>query len=281
MRIEPTRLCTVLLILLAPILVRAQQVYKGFGTSNSTFLLGNLTALRTQCLYLPGDLVNPVSGPITRLYYRYGTTGQATGVTLGNLTIKLGLTNEVAFAGGNTYFTGLSTVLASASYTIPAGTTGDWFPIDLQTPFLYNSNRTLIIEIEFQTTTAAAFGTYGTTPNNGRKLYSNTSGTVTGTTTSSTWQDMGFDLDMGAGIAHVETIGAALWPNPASQILNIALPADLSGNLEFIDAQGRTVLTAYAQGAAAISIAPLASGPYTVRLTDTGRSIMLGRVLKE
>ncbi|MBK6343159.1 MAG: T9SS type A sorting domain-containing protein [Flavobacteriales bacterium] len=278
-RIVP-RLYLCFTLALATVLVHAQQVYKGFGTSNSTFLLGNLTALRTQCLYLPSDLVNPVGGSITRLYYRYGTTAQTTGVTLGNVQIKLGLTDQTAFAGGNTYFTGLSTVLASSSLTIPPGTTGDWFPIDLQTPFLYNPNRTLIIEIEFETTTAATFGTYGTT-NNGRKLYSGTSGTATGLTTSTTWQDMGFDVDVSAGIAHMETAGAALWPNPASDLLNIALPAGLNGNLEFIDAQGRTVLTESVQGNAAISIAPLASGPYTLRLMSTGQSMVLGRVLKE
>jgi len=275
--------CSFALLLLAAIPGYAQQVYKGFGTSNSTFLLGNLTALRTQCLYLPGDLVNPVAGAITRLYYRYGTTAQTTGVTLGNVQIKLGLTNEVAFAGGNTYFTGLTTVLASTTLTIPPGTTGDWFPIDLQTPFLYNPNRTLIIEIEFETTTAAAFGTYGTTPNNGRKLYSGTSGTVTGNTTSSTWQDMGFDLDLGAGIVHLESGGTAIWPNPAHDRVNLLLPEGMRGSIDFIDASGRVsqLQEPSASGTTVISIGHLSPGMYTIRLTHDGETSVLGRVMKE
>lgn len=279
----PHPLCSFALLLLCSSESAAQQVYKGFGTSNSTFLLGNLSALRTQCLYLPGDLVNPTGGAITRLYYRYGTTAQATGVTLGNLQIKLGLTNEVAFANGNTYFTGLTPALQAASFTIPPGATGDWFPIDLQTPFLYNPNRTLIIEIEFATTTAAAFGTYGTTPNQGRKLYSGTSGTTTGTTTSSTWQDMGFDLDIGAGIVRVETFSQAVWPNPAHDAVNVRLPAGTVGVIELIDANGRVAKAqaANASGTSTISIIDLAPGLYTARAVSDGGHMVLGRVLKE
>ncbi|MFZ1691806.1 MAG: T9SS type A sorting domain-containing protein [Flavobacteriales bacterium] len=278
-----TQLSLAGVIAIAPAAVQGQQVYKGFGTSNSTFLLGNLSALRTQCLYLSGDLVNPTGGAITRLYYRYGTTAQATGVTLGNLQIKLGLTNEVAFANGNTYFTGLTPVLQAASFTIPPGTTGDWFPIDLQTPFLYNPNRTLIIEIEFATTTAAAFGTYGTTPNQGRKLYSGTSGTTTGTTTSSTWQDMGFDLDIGAGIVRVETFSQAVWPNPAHDAVNVRLPNGMVGVVEMLDASGRIAKThtVNASGTSTISIIELAPGLYTARVVNDGGHLVLGRVLKE
>jgi len=48
--------------LLALTAAPAQQiVMAALGTSNSTFLLGNTQALRTQCLYLPGDLVSPVA----------------------------------------------------------------------------------------------------------------------------------------------------------------------------------------------------------------------------
>ncbi|HRD52332.1 MAG TPA: T9SS type A sorting domain-containing protein [Flavobacteriales bacterium] len=278
-----TQLSITGLIAIAPGSLQGQQVYKGFGTSNSTFLLGNLSALRTQCLYLPGDLVNPTGGAITRLYYRYGTTAQTTGVTLGNLQIKLGLTNEVAFANGNTYFTGLTPVLQAASFTIPPGTTGDWFPIDLQTPFLYNPNRTLIIEIEFATTTAGAFGTYGTTPNQGRKLYSGTSGTTTGTTTSSTWQDMGFDLDIGAGIVRMETFSQAVWPNPAQDAVNFRLPAGTAGVIELIDANGRVVKAqaVNATSTSTISIIDLAPGLYTARAVNDGGHMVLGRVVKE
>lgn len=260
----------------------AQQIVKAtLGTSNSTFLLGNTQALRTQCLYLPSDLANPVAGNITRLYYRYGTTAQNTGVTLGNLVIRMGLTNEVAFAGGNIYFTGLDQVLSAASFTIPPGTTGDWFPIDLQTPFAYNPNRTLIIEIEFATTTAQVFGTYGTTPNNGRKLYSGTTGTATGTTTSTTWQDMGFDLDIGSGIAHFETARAAIWPNPASEIVNVRLPEGIRGTVELIDAQGSVAKSASISGATVISVAELAPGPYVVRCIENNAIRLLGNFMRE
>lgn len=262
----------------------AQQIVKAtLGTSNSTFLLGNTQALRTQCLYLPSDLANPVAGNITRLYYRYGTTAQNTGVTLGNLVIRMGLTNEVAFAGGNTYFTGLDQVLSAASFTIPPGTTGDWFPIDLQTPFAYNPNRTLIIEIEFATTTAQAFGTYGTTPNNGRKLYSGTTGTATGTTTSTTWQDMGFDLDIGSGMEDVESASVLLWPNPARDEVAVRFATEVTGTVEAIGADGRVARSWPTSTSALITLelVGLAPGAYALRLRGDTGTRALGTVMKE
>lgn len=264
--------------------VPAQQVIKApLGTSNSTFLLGNTQALRTQCLYLPSDLVNPVNGSITRLYYRYGTTGQATGVTLGDLTIRIGITNEVGFAGGDTYFTGLQQALTSASFSIPPGTTGEWFPIDLQTPVVYNPNRTLIIEIEFATTTAQAFGTYGTTPNQGRKLYSGTTGTTTGNTTSTTWQDLGFDLDTGTGIKHFETMGAIIWPNPAQEETSLRLPLGGTGTIEAISTDGRVARTWPGASSAPVSLdlGGLPSGTYALRLRGPASTRALGTLMKE
>jgi hypothetical protein len=262
----------------------AQQIVKAtLGTSNSTFLLGNTQALRTQCLYLPSDLANPVAGNITRLYYRYGTTAQNTGVTLGNLVIRMGLTNEVAFAGGNTYFTGLDQVLSAASFTIPPGTTGDWFPIDLQTPFAYNPNRTLIIEIEFATTTAQAFGTYGTTPNNGRKLYSGTTGTATGTTTSTTWQDMGFDLDGGTGIARVDASPVMVWPNPARESVTVRYESGPAGTIEAIGADGRMARAwpGTTTGMIGLDLTGLAPGSYVLRMRNGDHVRAVGVLMKE
>ena len=262
----------------------AQQIVKAtLGTSNSTFLLGNTQALRTQCLYLPADLMAPVAGSITRLYFRYGTTGQGTGVTLGDLVIWMGTTNEVAFAGGNTYFTGLQQVLSIASFTIPPGTTGEWFPIDLQTPFAYNPNRTLIIEIEFATTTAQAFGTYGTTPNQGRKLYSGSTGTATGNTTSTTWQDLGFDLDDGTSIVHAEMDGLAIWPNPAHEQVTLRLPADAVGTIEAIGADGRIARSwkAASSGVLVLDLNGLVPGVYSVRALGHITMRTIGTLVKE
>ena len=72
-------------LLLAPaqtLLAQTLQVAKTSATTtNSTFLLGNLTAAKTQSLYLPTDLTGAVAGTITSLSFQYGSTGQATGVT--------------------------------------------------------------------------------------------------------------------------------------------------------------------------------------------------------
>jgi hypothetical protein len=265
----------------------AQMVFKGLGTSNSTFLLGNNSARRTQCIYLPGDLNNPVAGTILRLYYRYGTTGQTAGVTLGDLVIQLGQTEQTAFPNGNTYFTQLTTVFSATSYTIPPGNSGDWFPIELQLPYTYNPLRTLIIDIVFETSTTQNFGTLGTT-NNGRKLYSNTGGTATGTTTSTTWQDMGFDLELGTGMdpVFVALADSRVYPNPFEGTLMVDLSADLpeDARVDVLDLAGRRVHSfapKQRSGRIALDLGVLPAGIYLVHAQGAQGQALLGRVVKE
>jgi hypothetical protein len=131
----------------------SQTIYKGLNTSNSTFLLGAINARKSQCLYKPSDFNTiPNNGEITKIYYRYGSTGNTAPHDLSPFTIKLGQTNDTFFSGDSLFFTGLSTVRFDSVYTIPAGTQGDWFGIDLQTPFAYDSSKTLIVEIKFYNT---------------------------------------------------------------------------------------------------------------------------------
>lgn len=221
----------------------AQQVQKCCGTSNSTFLFGSTTYARhSQLLYLPGDLTNAVDGPITHLYFRYGSTGEDLGNTLGNFVVRLGLTNETAFANGNEYFTGLDVVYTASEFTIAPGTTGEWFWFSLQTPFNYNTNRTLIVDISFETSTTTNFGTYGNT-NSGRKLVSPDPASPTGSTTSSTWQDIGFDIDGTLLVDGPADWSASLWPNPAGEQawLRWAKGAPDALRLVLVDASGRIV----------------------------------------
>lgn len=221
---------------------QAQMVQKCCGTSNSTFLLGNTSfAKHTQCIYLPADLTGAASGPITTLYFRYGSTGEDLGNTLGGLMIRLGLTTETAFAGGNTFFTDLDTVLMAAQYNIPPGIEGDWFSIELDTPFPFEMSETLILDIWFESSTTTNFGTLGTS-NTGRKLYSLDLTSPTGTTTSSTWQDIGFDLSLPTGL-RAQGLGAfRIHPLPGQDQWQVRWTDTAAADrLLLYDATGRVV----------------------------------------
>ncbi|HMQ77421.1 MAG TPA: T9SS type A sorting domain-containing protein [Flavobacteriales bacterium] len=232
---------SILWLLIVPALC-AQDVQKCCGTSNSTFLLGNLsTASHSQCLYLPSDLTNATAGPITRLYYRYGTTGQTTGNTLTGFMVRLTQTSATAFAGGNTFFTGLDTALIRASFTIPPGTTGDWFPIDLDDPFTYDPALTLVVDLSFTGSANTGFGTLSTNLA-GRKLYWNDISSPTGQSVVTTWQDIGFDLNAPTGISGPAVSSTMqLFPNPTTGLVHLRSAAPL-GPLELRDLTGRTLL---------------------------------------
>ncbi|MBK8950603.1 MAG: T9SS type A sorting domain-containing protein [Flavobacteriales bacterium] len=265
---------TLLVTALAP--AAAQTVQKCCGTSNSTFLLGNLgTAPHTQSLYLPGDLTNAAAGEITRLYYRYGTTGVANGNTLGDLLVRMGQTTATTFSGGTTFFTGLDTVLQLATFDIPPGTSGDWFVIHMQTPFLFDPAQTLIVDIHFTTSTTTNFGCYGTT-NNDRKLYSLSPTDITGITTSTTWQDIGFDLNTGTGLDDADALRAAVFPNPAADVLMLQVDGGTPTAVEVLDMQGRPLPvtgTAPRSAPMQLDVAALPAGLYLVRVhSDDGRT---------
>lgn len=195
----------------------SQTVQKCCGTGNSTFLLGNLTtANHSQCLYTPSDLSNSSNGAITRLYYRYGTTGQALGNTLSGFMIRLTQTAATAFAGGNTFFTGLDTVLTNASYSIPPGTSGEWFAIDLDSSFTFDASMTLVVDITFTGSATTNFGTMSTSMA-GRKLYWHDLTSPTGESLVSSWQDIGFDLDGSTGIPDTRAQPTVfIFPNPSN-----------------------------------------------------------------
>ncbi len=267
---------TLSLLCLALTPAPAQTVQKCCGTSNSTFLLGNLgTSPHTQCLYLPADLTNAAAGEITRLYYRYGTTGVANGNTLGNMMVRLGQTTATTFSGGNTFFTGLDTVLQLASFDIPAGTAGDWFMIPLQSPFLYDPAQTLIVDIHFTGSSTTNFGTYGTA-NNGRKLYSQSPTDLTGTTTSTTWQDMGFDLNTSTALAEAGTVRGTAYPNPADGTLFLHLEGAVPEAVDVVDLHGRPValpLVSRTAGTVVADVSALPTGLYVARVrTADGRT---------
>lgn len=257
----------------------AQDVQKCCGTSNSTFLLGNLsTASHSQCLYTPADLSNATTGDITRIYYRYGTTGQASGNTLTNFMVRMTQTPDTLFAGGNTFFTGLDTLLVRASHTIAPGTTGDWFVIELDTPFPYDPSLTLVVDLSFTGSVTTNFGTLSTN-RAGRKLYWSDLTSPTGESVVTTWQDIGFDL---AGSTAVWATMAApsmhVFPNPAADRLWLS-GASAQQPYQLLHADGRLHRSG-SWPAAGLPVHDLAPGPYLLRI-DQGNHWLPLRFIKE
>lgn len=259
---------------------KAQIVYKGLNTSNSTFLLGATNARKSQCLYKPSDFNSiPDNGEITKIYYRYGTTQIGAPHDLSPFTIKLGQTSDTVFTSDSLFFTGLTTVRFDSVYTIPAGVQGEWFGIDLQTPFNYDSSKTLIVEIKFYNSTETAFGTLGNN-NTIQKLISADTAAIAETGFgSSTWQDFGFDYTVTTGNKNINTSNDLMvYPNPTAGLLTINnLDLKNEGEIRVFDVCGKIVFNKKhntSKTSENIDITALEPGIYFLQMESTGKSLM-------
>jgi len=115
------------------------------------------TGTRNMFMLLASDIKG--SGNVRSLRFRY-QTDVATAYSCPNVTIKLGATTLSALSATydnnvNQGAGSFTTVLNDAAVTIPAGTSGEYFNIELATPFEYNGKDNLVVE---QTRTSACAG---------------------------------------------------------------------------------------------------------------------------
>jgi len=93
------------------------------------------------------------SGYITAMsFMSKTTTTPGVNITCPDMTIKMGHTDKLELlpAFASNYETGqgsFETVLANAALVIPAVTSGEYFTIQLETPFYYNGKDSLLVEI--------------------------------------------------------------------------------------------------------------------------------------
>ena len=170
------------------------SMYKGGGTASNTIPLNTATVLKSQNIYLPGDLVGATAGSISRIFLRSPMV--STNVTLANFNVKIGQTTATTYSGnGLAFFTGLTTVYTSASQTITTSSTaGNWFYIDLATTYAYDVSKTLIVELSFTAKTSGGISLYSTvasTAPNNKRLHANSVSATNGFATN-VWTDMGF-----------------------------------------------------------------------------------------
>lgn len=255
----------------------AQQIVKSGGTSNSTFLFGNTGyARKTQLLYPASVLSNVRSGKIVRLYFKYGSTGTTNNQTLSHFRIKLGQTLDEDFPSGTApFYTDLISVKHDTSFVIPSGTSGNWFPIDLDSSFAYDSTQTLIVQVSFSASQVANWGTNGTNNTGPKKIISPDTAATVGDGTSSTWQDMGFDLLVTSTKETIRVATAAPFPNPATDFLH--LPDWKPGQVCILsDVQGRTQ-TLIPDPDGRLDIRHLQSGVYDVRIKGRAPGIRFSK----
>lgn len=220
-----TRIKLILLFLLAGFYGHAQtpMFSKGGGTNANSFPWNSATVLKTQNIYLPGDIItSPTGGNINRIYLRSSVVSGT--ATFSNLNINLGQTTATAFAtSGTTFFTGLTNAYTAATVTLTsAAVGGNWYYIDLTTPYLYDPTKTLIVEITFTAKTAGGFTsltTVGPAAPNNKRIHSTSIAAATGTTATA-WMDLGIDvIPPVACVAPTDqATGLTLTPVSSSQI---------------------------------------------------------------
>jgi len=245
--------------------LKAQQIFKTNGSSSSTFFLGNVDyARKSQCLYPPSLLTNEVSGKIKKIYFKYGT-GTVNNQVLTDFKIKFGQTSDATITGIN-FYTGLSTVLDSATFTIPSGTNGTWFSIKVDSTFDYDATKSIIVEVSFQTSTIQVWGTLGTSNTPTRKLISEFVDATTGDGSSGTLQDFGFDLTTITSNSPKVFVDNSftIFPNPATNSIMVNRDTDLksSANYSVRNSLGKIILSGKFSNHSEIDIQVLPAGVY-------------------
>lgn len=268
------------------LLAQAQQVQKGFGTSNSTFLFGFTSyAAKSQCMFWSSDFTNLAQGDITRIYYKYGSG--AGDQVLTRFSIEMGQTTETAY-NANAFFTGLTPVFYRDSYTIPQGVSGNWFYIDLDTPFTYDSTKTLIVQLIFPESAIDSWGTLGSSNTPTKKIISPDTLATIGDGTSGTWQDFGFDLATPQGIksftSSITNFDFQLTPNPANNIVQINLFNATQNNyhLSIINLIDEIVAQENINtNNQTLPVNDLSNGVYFVRVTDVKGNAITKKLVVE
>lgn len=167
MKLKLSLLLLVSLLSVQAIMAQTPQFSYSATSSNTSEPFGTGTTYnnyKTQIMYMPGDFGNmpgQALGTIKKIYFLASSSAATT--IWNNFMIRV---SQVAapFPNMNTYeTTGFTTVLSASTYTIANAVSGTWVGIPLQTPFVYDPNKALVIEISQtgKTLSTAGFNVYG------------------------------------------------------------------------------------------------------------------------
>jgi hypothetical protein len=218
-------------------------------------------------------------GEIIKIYYRYGVTGIGNSHDLSPFIIKMGQTTDTMFQGDSTFFTGLTLVRWDSIFTIPAGVQGEWFGIDLQTPFVYDSTKTLVVETQFFDNTATNFGTLGSYNLTQKLVSSDTAAIYQSGIGSATWQDFGFDYLITTGLKTASTaIDIIIYPNPSTDIITLTnLPLIEKATITMYDVFGHQLTSTFHyanNNVTTLDISNLNQGIYYIQIATTKQTII-------
>jgi hypothetical protein len=192
-------LATLFMLALLPLAAHAQipQYYVGNGSGGNAIPFGagtTTTWQKWQGFYTPGELVGAYPGNITKVYFRRSA---ANGGTYTNFRVSIGQIAGTTYPT-TTFHSPMTQGYFAATYTLPAGTIGDWFGIQLQTPVYYNPFQSLVIEICFDANPVSGPAVYTFTtsaPQNIARLYGGPGCSGTPSGSSQTRSDFGIDMN--------------------------------------------------------------------------------------
>ncbi len=166
------------------------------GGANSIPFNAIVTTWRHCQFFIPANSIGGVSAGnnITKIYFHAASTAN---ITYPNFTLRLKTGSGTGLSGvaNGPFETGMTTVYQQAN-TAVSTTNGLWFSFTLQTPFLYDPSKPLIVDIEHDQTsgTGPTINQPGSVPGGGigRQYGDNNNNPINGTGT----QLINFGIDV-------------------------------------------------------------------------------------
>ncbi|MCB2206606.1 T9SS type A sorting domain-containing protein [bacterium] len=200
----------VLFVLAGTMSAQTPQYYCDQSTGTNIYPFSTTTSSHTEHHYIPNELTGAYPGNITKIWFKRGNA--TTNPTFTNLTVKLGQTTTTNFPYNTTFATGLTTCYNASTTTLPTGNTNDWFPITLQTPFYYNPNQSLIVNICHDGYSAGIYVRFYSASTGGyRRIYGGAGCTSTGGS-GSDYSRYSFGVDMSPALPDDAGISELLSP---------------------------------------------------------------------
>ncbi|MCO4805380.1 MAG: T9SS type A sorting domain-containing protein [Flavobacteriales bacterium] len=170
---------------------------------NSIPLSWSSNGARGEQLYPVGTFGSVPSGKfISKIYWVCGSGGTGSAI-YDHLKITMKQANVTALNSGS-WTTGMTTVFESSSYTID-NTIGQWFAIELETPFQYDPTLPLIVGVESHMSTFYAWYCSVTTTTSGSWRSYATPYTASAPSGNGAYQKTwGFDLTDGANLPYCQ-----------------------------------------------------------------------------
>lgn len=252
--------------------------YNTPGGANS-FPFNQPAGKQVQWLYLPGEINQPTTAPagtLTSIAFRLNENYPFGPWTYSNFTVKLGQASVTTFSMGTFYTGTLDTVYYRSSVTF-TGTPGQWLYITLDSVFVYNPSLSLIVDVsQCGAPGATGFAMCQSTGSGTRRNYSVGGCPFVYTNGNNSVTHIGLNICTSACVTTSikdltnETNNISLYPNPATNVLNIQADKTIYG-IEIMDITGRKVLEQNGN-VSQIDIQSLEQGMYNLIIKSKGSS---------